>query len=63
MLTIDGRHFYTLEEVSEKVDCSFQTVVKYAKRGRLGISKVGSKRYVSDQNLIDFLNGKSKEGN
>ena len=49
---------YTLKEVSEKLDIHITTLRGYVKSGKLKATKLGNKYIVSEDNYIDFVNGK-----
>lgn len=49
---------YTLKEVSEKLDIHITTLRSYVKSGKLKATKLGNKYIVSEDNYIDFVNGK-----
>lgn len=48
---------YTVEEVAEMLGISYQTCNKYIGEGRMAYQVMGGKRYISEQNIKDFLMG------
>lgn len=55
MKIVLGTKLYTLEEVAELLGVQAQTVSKYASQGRLKSRLIGGRRYVSEENLKEFL--------
>lgn len=57
MKEINGTKIYTAQEVGELLGVSYTTVLKYMRVGRIAKTKLGHKTYVSEQSLLNFLNG------
>jgi excisionase family DNA binding protein len=48
--------FFTVAEVSAKLQVHWQTVLNYIKDGRLNAIKIGNGYRISKQELLDFIN-------
>jgi DNA-binding transcriptional MerR regulator len=46
---------YNLKDLSKKLNLSIRTLRKYIKRGDLKARKIGKAYYVTEPNLLDFL--------
>lgn len=55
MKIILGTKLYTLEEVAELLGVQTQTAMKYVSQGRLKSRLIGGRKYVSEENLKEFL--------
>lgn len=61
MKEINGIKLYTCNELSELFGVSPQTIYKYIRQGNIVNTRIGRSLYVSEQNIIDYLNGKTKK--
>lgn len=50
---------YTLTEIEPVLGVTHRTLLDYVKSGKLKAVKIGNKWKVSEDNLRDFINGKS----
>lgn len=55
MKIILGVKLYTIEEVGELLGTQSQTVSKYIQQGRLKARVIGGRKYVSEENLKEFV--------
>jgi excisionase family DNA binding protein len=55
MKIVLGVKLYTLEEVGELLGVQTQTVSRYISQERLKSRIIGGRRYVSEENLKEFL--------
>lgn len=55
MKEVLGVKLYTLKEVGELLGVQAQTASKYIQQGRLKARTIGGCKYVSEDNLRDFL--------
>ena len=55
-----GTPIYTLEDLQEKLKVNVRTLRKYVKRGELKASKIGKAYYVTERNLLSFIESKEK---
>ena len=55
MKEVLGVKLYTLKEVGELLGVQQQTVSKYVQRGKLKARVIGGAKYVSEENLKEFL--------
>ena len=55
MKIILGVKLYTIEEVGELLGTQSQTVSKYIQHGRLKARVIGGRKYVSEENLKEFV--------
>lgn len=46
---------YSLEETAELLGITKQTITKYIKQGRMVSTMIGGKKYLSEENLRNFL--------
>lgn len=63
MLDINGIKLYTTKELSELFGISYSSTLRYIRQGNIVKVKIGRQSYVSEQNLIDFLNGQNGKKN
>lgn len=59
MKEIAGIKMYTAAEVSKMVGVSLSNIYRQIKGGKMGATKIGRTFMVSEENLKNFLNGKS----
>ena len=59
--TIDGLHFYDLQELAERLNVSKRTLLKYCRLGFLPYARIGSRFFVSNEGLKVF--SQSRNGN
>ena len=59
MKEINGVKLYTAKELSELFGVSYTTMLKYIKQGNIVKTRIGRYLYVSEKNVIDYLNGKT----
>lgn len=52
---------YTLDEVEKLLKVSLRTLYRYIKQGRLKANKIGNKWIVREQDLKDFIEGKTNK--
>lgn len=52
---------YSVEEVAEILGINYITTLKEIRSGRLKARKIGLGYKVSEQNLLDYINGKDIE--
>lgn len=57
MIVISGVKMYDRKEVAKKLQCSMVTLASYSKKGKLPFVRLGNKAYVSETNLLKYLNG------
>ena len=55
MKIILGVKLYTIDEVGELLGTQPQTVSKYIQQGRLKARVIGGRKYVSEENLKEFV--------
>lgn len=55
MKEVLGVKLYTLKEVGELLGVQQQTVSKYVQQGKLKARVIGGAKYVSEENLKEFL--------
>lgn len=55
MKEVLGVRLYTLKEVGELLGVQAQTASKYIQQGRLKARTIGGSKYVSEENLKEFL--------
>lgn len=55
MKEVLGIKLYTLKEVGELLDIQQQTVSKYVAQGKIKARIIGGAKYVSEENLKEFL--------
>ena len=55
MKEVLGVQLYTLKEVGELLGVQQQTVSKYVQQGKLKARVIGGAKYVSEENLKEFL--------
>lgn len=60
MKEINGVKLYTSRELGELFGVSYPTILKYIRQGNIVKTRIGNKIYVSEQNIIDFLNGRTQ---
>lgn len=51
---------YTYEEVAVMLGVQVQTVSTYVAKGRLNANLIGGRKYISEENLKEFLIGSGK---
>lgn len=49
---------YTLVEISQALNVTQRSLLTYIKQGKLKAVKIGGKWRVSEQNYLDFINGR-----
>lgn len=59
MKEINGVKLYTIDDLSELLGVSKQSVLLYIRKGYMRKTKISYQNYVSEQNLLDYLNGRS----
>lgn len=55
----EGTPIYNLKVLSEKLNIGIRTLRKYIQRGELKAKKVGKAYYVTEPNLMRFLESES----
>jgi len=55
-IELDGLTLYTVDELSEKLDVSENTLREYIKGGKLKGRKLGIKWFVSSESLWEYFN-------
>lgn len=50
---------YNLNEIEDILQVSIRTLYRYIKSGRLKANKIGNKWIVTEQDLKDFIEGKT----
>lgn len=55
MKVVLGVKLYTIKEVSELLGIQSQTTSKYITQGKIKAQTIGGMKYVSEENLKDFL--------
>ena len=58
MKVVLGIKLYSLKEVGERLGVQTQSVQRYVSQGRLKAQVIGGSKYVSEENLKNFLLGK-----
>lgn len=53
-----GEKYYTPQEIADMLGVTIQTIRKYLRNG-LVYSKFLGKRYITEQSLKDYMNGKT----
>lgn len=53
--TIEGIKFYTIQELSEALRVTPQTIRAWIKKGRLKGQRIGRPILVTEKSLLDFL--------
>lgn len=51
---------YSLKDIQEKLEISKVTALKLVQSGKLKAQKIGRQWWINEEDLIDFLEGKSK---
>lgn len=59
MKEINGVKLYTCKELAELFGVSYTTILKYIRQGNIVKTHIGRTIYVSEQNIIDYLNGRT----
>lgn len=59
MKEINGVKLYTTQELGELFGVSYTTILKYIRQGNIVKTRIGRATYVSEQNIIDYLNGRT----
>lgn len=54
-LEVEGYKFYTVLEIANKLLLSQNTIRKYIKQGKMQGKKIGSKLYISQDSLTEYL--------
>jgi excisionase family DNA binding protein len=49
--------FYTLKQISKKLNVTERTLLSYLKSGKLKGQKIGQRWIISQRNLDDFIDG------
>lgn len=57
MIKLGNITAYTVQEIAEKFNISAETVRTYIKKGKLKACKMGTKYYVTEDNLKAYLEG------
>jgi len=52
-----GVKLYTIDETAELLDVTYETTLKYIRRGKLASRKIGGRRYCTEENILAFLQG------
>jgi len=55
---IEGVKLFTIPEVAEAMGVTPQTVRKYIKAGKLKSQRIGRPIYVTESNILKFVNSK-----
>jgi len=53
--TIEGIKFFTIPEVAKTLQVTPQTVRAYIKQGRLRSQRIGRPIFITESNLMEFL--------
>lgn len=61
MKEINGVKLYTSRELGELFGVSYPTILKYIRQGNIVKTRIGKHIYVSEQNIIDYLNGRTQK--
>ena len=59
MKEINGVKLYTAQELAELFGVSYVTMLKYIRQGNIVKTHIGRTTYISEKNVIDYLNGKT----
>lgn len=59
MKEINGVKLYTCKELGDLFGVSYVTILKYIRQGNIVKTRIGRTTYVSEQNIIDYLNGRT----
>ncbi len=60
MIVVDGTKLYSTEELAELLNVSTATITNYRTRGLLPFTRVGRKKYTSEEALKAYLDGKTR---
>jgi excisionase family DNA binding protein len=60
MKVVLGVKLYTIEEVAKLLGVQRDTASKYIAQGRLKANIIGGRKYVTEENLKEFLLGTTK---
>lgn len=58
---MDNIKVYTIQEISDLLKVTIRTLYTYIKNGRLKANKIGGKWIVTEQDLKDFIEGKTNK--
>lgn len=58
MIQVDDLKAYDVQELAEKLNLTPQSVRAYIKAGKLKSCKIGTRLYVTEQALKDYMLGK-----
>ncbi len=56
----EGTPIYNLKALSEKLNIGIRTLRKYIQRGELKAKKIGKAYYITEPNLMSFLDSESR---
>jgi excisionase family DNA binding protein len=62
-IVIEGIKFYTLKETAQLLNVTPQTLRRYIKKGRLIGQRVGRPTLITENSLMEFLQGNRPQGN
>ena len=54
-MEVEGIKFYTIHEIADRLKVTPQTIRAYIKKGRLKGIRIGRPLYVTEKNLLEFL--------
>lgn len=57
MQQINGVKMYAIDELADKMPVSIWTLRNYVRKGKLRAIKMGRSYWISEENLVEFLNG------
>lgn len=60
MKEILGIRLYSIQEVGELLGIQPQSVSKYIQQGRVKCQTIGGRKYISEENLKEFLQSSDK---
>jgi excisionase family DNA binding protein len=60
MKIINGMKLYSTRELADLLGVSYTTILKYIRDGKIIKTKIGHSAYVSEDNIIDYLNGRTE---
>jgi len=61
MLEVGTQKAYDVQETARLLDITPQTVRAYIRNGKFTAQKVGTRYYITEQCLQDFLKGENKD--
>lgn len=61
MLVVGEKKYYTIQEAGQLIDLTAPSVRAYIKKGKIRAQKSGTRWYIAEENLQEFLKGGTNE--